>query len=247
MQKTIIALAVLLSAWTGLAAVDDPCEVASSTSDVRFELAVKDGRTTFQEGEIIPLVLSFSSAVKDRYWDDIAAIAEVSVQRLGEHRGRQLDCEILDRYAGISALSVVQKIVDNPAPRCVSPQALRYLLRVEPAYGAKLVGSLLNSGKDNACNKHLLQNLADALPDVQDLAIQAVDDPNPDVASDALLALTRWGTADAEPLLWARLKRFHEEWADEKTSFWAPAERRSNNQSPMPSRTASVGCARLKR
>jgi hypothetical protein len=66
-RKTTIALAVLLLSKLGLAAASDPCKATSSTSDVRFELALKDGRATFQEGEIIPLALSFSSVVKDRY------------------------------------------------------------------------------------------------------------------------------------------------------------------------------------
>ena len=38
---------------------------------MRFSLALKDDRAIFQEGEIIPLVLSFTSTTKNRYWADV--------------------------------------------------------------------------------------------------------------------------------------------------------------------------------
>src|SRR5215467_6030962 len=66
-----IAFALLLLAQPIWAAQNDPCSSASSVSDVHFSLALKDGRTVFQEGEIIPLVLSFTSTTKNRYWADV--------------------------------------------------------------------------------------------------------------------------------------------------------------------------------
>ena len=58
----------------------------------------------------------------------------------------------------------------------------------------------------------LLQELGDALPKVEPLAITALDDTDLEVANDAALALGHWGTASAEAALWARLKRFHQQW-----------------------------------
>lgn len=63
-----IAFTLLLLAKTAWPADNDPCSVASSVSDVRLSLALKDGRTVFQEGEIVPLLLSFTSTTKNRYW-----------------------------------------------------------------------------------------------------------------------------------------------------------------------------------
>src|SRR2546426_4132794 len=71
LSRTTIACAVLLLTKPGWAAQNDPCSAASSVSDVRFALALKDGRAVFQEGEIIPLVLSFTSTTKNRYWADV--------------------------------------------------------------------------------------------------------------------------------------------------------------------------------
>ncbi len=65
-----VAFIVLLLAKPIWAAENDPCAAASSASDVRLLLALKDKRAVFQEGEIIPLVLSFTSTAKNRYWAD---------------------------------------------------------------------------------------------------------------------------------------------------------------------------------
>ena len=46
----------------------DLCAASSTASDVQFVLALNDGRTTFQQGEVIPLALSFTSQTPNRYW-----------------------------------------------------------------------------------------------------------------------------------------------------------------------------------
>jgi hypothetical protein len=54
--------------------------------------------------------------------------------------------------------------------------------------------------------------LGASLPTVEQVAIRALDDADLEVATGAARALGRWGTAKAEPALWARLTRFHQEW-----------------------------------
>ena len=89
---------------------------------------------------------------------------------------------------------------------------LRYFLRLEPEFGTRAVEASLAARKQTGCYRMLLQELGDALPKVQPLAIHALDDPDLEVANDAALALGHWGMASAESALWARLKRFHREW-----------------------------------
>jgi hypothetical protein len=55
----------------------------------------------------------------------------------------------------------------------------------------------------------LLQGLGDALPRAQSVAIKALKDPDMEVAQDAALALSHWGTPEAEPALWTRMEQFH--------------------------------------
>ncbi len=66
-----IAFVLLLLAVPSWAAENDACTKASSVSDVQFSLALKDDRAVFHEGEIIPLVLSFTSTTKNRFWADV--------------------------------------------------------------------------------------------------------------------------------------------------------------------------------
>lgn len=61
-----IAFALLL-ATPCVAAEVNPCAASSSTSEVQLVLALNADHAIFQEGEIIPLTLSFTSTAKDRY------------------------------------------------------------------------------------------------------------------------------------------------------------------------------------
>jgi hypothetical protein len=67
----LFALVLLLFAKPISAAEHDPCSTASTVSDVQLALGIKDDRAVFQEGEIIPLALSFTSTTKNRYWADV--------------------------------------------------------------------------------------------------------------------------------------------------------------------------------
>lgn len=71
LRTRTLVFALLLLFKPTWAAEKDPCTATSSVSDVRFALALKDDRAVFQEGEIIPLVLSFTSTTKNRYWADV--------------------------------------------------------------------------------------------------------------------------------------------------------------------------------
>lgn len=48
----------------------DPRSLSSAVTDVKFSIAIPGGRTSFREGEIIPLLLLFTSTANKRYWAD---------------------------------------------------------------------------------------------------------------------------------------------------------------------------------
>jgi hypothetical protein len=62
---------LLLVATPCVAAPVDLCAEASAASDVKLALAISDGRSSFQQGEIIPLSLKFTSTATGRYWADV--------------------------------------------------------------------------------------------------------------------------------------------------------------------------------
>lgn len=62
---------LLLAQPAAAAEKQDPCSTPPSVSDVRFVLSLKQHGTVFQQGEIVPLELSFTSSTKNRYWADV--------------------------------------------------------------------------------------------------------------------------------------------------------------------------------
>ena len=118
---TIIALALLLLSRPGPGAPGDPCRETSSTPDVRFALALKDDRAVFQEGEIIPLVLSFSSTAKNRYWADVRIYDRLLPGRKSERRcGRHADLQTKRMFCRLIRLLALSAM---PAPAFVAPRA----------------------------------------------------------------------------------------------------------------------------
>jgi hypothetical protein len=149
--------------------------------------------------------------------DVIAKAVPPAIDRIVNGGGRELDYDLLDMYGGAGSLASIQPVFEARVGRwACDPQAkmLRYFLRVAPAYGAKQVDASLRARQSTGCYRMLLQELGTELPQAEPVAIAALDDPDPEVAQDAALAIGRWGLADAEPAVWARMEKFHREWAD---------------------------------
>lgn len=147
--------------------------------------------------------------------EDIAAVIQPAVDRIGHNNARDLDYELVDLYADSTDLGVIQTVFEDHLGKwACAPQSamLRYFLRVDPAYGARQVSASLRARKDTHCYSSLLQSLGRELPATQQIAIEALDDADPEVVQDAVQALGRWGSTDAEPALWTRLRGFHQEW-----------------------------------
>jgi hypothetical protein len=159
--------------------------------------------------------------------EDIAMALEPAVERIGHKQARDLDYELLDRYANGSVLGAVQAVFEESLGKwACAPQTamLRYFLRVDPAYGAKQVIASLSTRKITHCYSMLLQSLGDEFPKAQQSAIEALDDSDPELVLNAVLALGRWGTADAEAALWTRLRGFRQEWGGREGQLRATPE-----------------------
>jgi hypothetical protein len=145
---------------------------------------------------------------------DLASAAWPAAERIGKGSARELDYELVERYADDGALPVVragfEKKLGNWA--CVPQSAiLRYFLWLDPAYGVEQVSASLAVRKQTACYRNLLGDLGAELPKVQQVAIDALEDADTFVVQDAANALRKWGTKDAEVVLWEHLQRFHEQ------------------------------------
>ncbi len=93
---------------------------------------------------------------------------------------------------------------------------LRYFLRVDPGYGIAQVADALQQRQATGCYRSLLTDLKSAIriPELEQLAITALNDSSVDVARSAADVLGHYGSAAAEAALWQRMERFHETWKD---------------------------------
>lgn len=124
--------------------------------------------------------------------------------------------ELVDRYFSVRALDAVEKVYEakEGAWDCREQGALlRYFLRVSPEYGVARVKDAAGV-RGTGCYREVFTRLEEyvRLPKVEPIAIHALDDPLPEVVRDAAEALRKYGSAKAEVALWARLKKFHEQW-----------------------------------
>jgi len=145
----------------------------------------------------------------------------------GLANGVEMDAELIERYAGLNAFSQVRSIYGtHPLDLgCAGQDALlRYLLRVNPDYGAQQVAQSLTERKKTGCFRTRLSAMGEFVrqPKLQDLAMATLNDPAPEVARDAAKALSEFGSPDAEGALWGRLEAFHRKWRGKPDSLLHP-------------------------
>jgi hypothetical protein len=180
-----------------------------------YELDATEGRSLILRDLRDPRAQPSISLVKLLTADELRPIVQEAVGRIEKSDARELDYHLAELYGDASALVGMKTVFnDHLGQWACDPQTamLRLFLRLEPEFGAKAVEASLAARKVTGCYHFLLQELGDALPKVEPLAISALDDTDLEVANDAALALGHWGTANAEAALWARLKRFQQQW-----------------------------------
>jgi hypothetical protein len=182
-----------------------------------FDLNSDEGRALILRDFREPRAQPSISLVKLLSADDLGPIVQEAVARIEKNDARELDYHLLELFGDQSALGEIERVfTDHLGQWACDPQGamLRYFLRLDPPFGTKMVQASLAARKVTGCYRMLLQDLGKSLPNVEQVAISTLDDEDLEVANDAALALGRWGTAKAEPALWARLLRFHEQWKD---------------------------------
>jgi len=180
-----------------------------------YDLDPAQGRSLILRDVRDPKAQPSISLVKLLSSEQLQPVVQEAVERVEKHEARELDYHLLDLYGDESALAGVHAVFNDHLGQwgCEPQDAiLRYFLRVSPEFGVNEVQASLAARKVTGCYRMLLQDMGKSLPKVEQVAIGALDDPDLEVANDATLALGRWGTTSAEPALWTRLKRFHQEW-----------------------------------
>jgi hypothetical protein len=180
-----------------------------------YELDASEGRSLILRDLRNPKAEPSISLVKLLSTDELRPILLDAIGRIEKNDARELDYHLVELFGDKSALAGMKTVFnDHLGQWACDPQTamLRYFLRLEPEFGVKAVEASLVARKVTGCYHFQFQELGDALPKVETLAINALNDTDLEVANDAALVLGHWGTASAESALWARLKRFHQEW-----------------------------------
>ena len=184
-----------------------------------FDLDPVEGRSLILRDLSDPKAQPSISLVKLLSSAQLRPIVQQAVQRIETNDARPWDYSMVELFADKSALGSLEAKFkgDNDhlsKGRCI-PNAvpmLRYFLRVDPKVAEKHVYALIDARQVTGCYPTLLEDLGKSLPAVERLAISDLNDADLNVSTSAARALGRWGTANAEPALWARLRRFHQEW-----------------------------------
>jgi hypothetical protein len=148
---------------------------------------------------------------------ELPQIEQPTIAKLNAGNGSDLDFQLLERYASKSALSDITHVYERHIGEwACSPQTamLLYFLRVSPSYGTLQVGDAMSERKATGCCKFQLTALEELIrrPKIEKIAINSLNDPDPEVVTNAAEALGRYGSLNAEGSLWTRLEKLHEEW-----------------------------------
>ena len=199
-----------------------------------FELDPAEGRLLILRDLSNPEAQPSLSLVKSLSPAQLRPFVQRAVQRIVSSRqvrpsvslvpietieARPWDYSLVEEFADksdLGALAATFKPTNDHLPPGFCPAysvpLLRYFLRVDPNFGEKAVQEVLATRKGTHCYLTLFEDLGKSLPTVERLAIVDLDDADLNVSTSAARALGRWGSAKAEPALWARLTRFHQEW-----------------------------------
>src|SRR5262249_31492830 len=161
---------------------------------------------------------------------------------------------LIERYATTSVASRVRDIYGDKGGKwacSIQSALLAYFLRVDAPTGIELAKQALaaRGPEYTHCYASLLPDVAKLrlTPELEDLAIERLDDPDPEVVTNAASMLGQYGSAGAEKPLWTRLEKWIQEWkgrAEElpknfdssHPNFWpkqiGPALRQALSQSP---------------
>jgi hypothetical protein len=126
---------------------------------------------------------------------------------------------LIQRYATASILPRMLAIADKNIGHwaCLTQEpVLAYLLRADPLAAQPRIERALAARGDGftACNHSLLSAVGTLHfdPLLEDLALRSLNDPDPQLASNAAGFLGRFGSADAEPRLLERLTQWSATW-----------------------------------
>ena len=141
----------------------------------------------------------------------------------GDLDGSSHLASLIARYATVAILpQIVEKLDPHIGKSACAIQnpTLAYLLRVNPAIARPRIERAIAARGDKftACNQALFQTVSEIHYDplLEEIGIQSLDDPDPQVASTAATMLGKFGSPAAESALWQRYTSWNVKWGGRK-------------------------------
>jgi len=133
--------------------------------------------------------------------------------------------QLLARYATSGVLSSVRSTYDAGHLQWDYDSLLgfqAYFLRVSPAEGVTILRAAMKERPNSGRASFRLLSLSRIYPsaELETVAIEALDQNDPVLASDGANTLARIGSAAAEGLLWKRLERWTADWRDRSVELY---------------------------
>jgi hypothetical protein len=140
--------------------------------------------------------------------------------KTGDYQQETVLASLLARFgSGAAAPQVRSKLQNNVGNWACAPQAasLAYLLRFDPDEAKPLLKQAIDArGKEKTgCNHEIFQDISSytADPGLTEAAIEAINDPDNQVANDALIYLMSYGTMAAQKPIADRYTQWTDAWA----------------------------------
>ncbi len=185
-----------------------------------YELAPDEGRRLILEEIRSPtpcVGINALGLLPDQTLPELDEVLAENLER-SLHKGRpEIHSLLVGRYATPRVLPRIKAVYG--AGECwaksIQSALLAYFLRADPAFGAEMVRKAFDvrTVKHRYCYPSLLDVAQLHMsPELEQIAIAYLADPDPEVAANAAAMLGRHGSEAAEEHLWRRLEKWHEEW-----------------------------------
>jgi hypothetical protein len=133
---------------------------------------------------------------------------------------------LIARYATAAILPQITEKLDRKIGKwaCdIQGPILAYVLRVNPTIARPRIEQAIaaRGQKFTACNHELFQAISEIRydPVLEEIGIQSLDDPDPEVAMTAATMLGHFGSPAAEPALWQRFASWSAQWSGRESQL----------------------------
>ncbi len=133
---------------------------------------------------------------------------------------------LIARYATAAILPQITEKLDSKIGKwaCdIQDPILAYLLRVNPTIARPRIEQAIAARGEgfSACNHGLFQTISEIRydPVLEEIGIQSLDDPDPEVAMTAAKMLGRFGSPAAESALWKRYASWSAQWVGHESQL----------------------------